>query len=111
MNVRSLLSVAAIVTTVAFPGISLAQEEHMIGGKAVPADQVTEVQAKCDELRKSAPTTASSTTATPDTTKTDASSTTNAASLEGWLEDGTKIDVTKLTIELCDEGKFTASAM
>lgn len=111
MSVRSLLSVAAIVSAVAFPGISLAQEEHMIGGKAVPADQLAEVQAKCDELRKTTSTTASSTTATPDTTEADATSTADTASLEGWLEDGTKIDLAKLTVELCDEGKFTASAM
>lgn len=103
MNVRTLLSVAAIVSSVAFPGITLAQEEHLISGKAVPADQVAEVQAKCDELRKAAPPDAAATTATPATT---APSTT-----AGWLEDGTKIDLEKLTVALCDEGKFAATAM
>jgi hypothetical protein len=98
MNVRSVLSVAAIVSSMAFSGYAFAQEEHMISGKAVPADQVTEVQAKCDELRKAEPAAAAAPAATPSTTA-------------GWMEDGSKIDVTKLTVALCDEGKFMASAM
>lgn len=107
MNVRSLLSVAAIVSSMAIPGVAVAQDEHMISGKAVPADQVTEVQAKCDELRKAAP---AATTVAPATTET-APAADAASSTEGWLEDGTKIDLAKLTIELCDEGKFSATAM
>lgn len=107
MNVRSLLSVAAIVSSMAISGVAFAQEEHMISGKAVPADQVAEVQAKCDELRKAAP---AATTASPATTET-APAADAAASTEGWLEDGTKIDLAKLTVELCDEGKFSATAM
>lgn len=107
MNVRSLLSVAAIVSSMAISGVAFAQEEHMISGKAVPADQVAEVQTKCDELRKAAPAT---TTASPATTET-APAADAAASTEGWLEDGTKIDLAKLTVELCDEGKFSATAM
>jgi hypothetical protein len=103
MNVRSLLSVAAIVSAMALPGAAYAQDEHMISGKAVPADQVAEVQAKCDELRKAettAPAAPAATTPAP-----------AATANEGWMEDGSKIDVTKLTVKLCDEGKFTASAM
>ena len=107
MNVRSLLSVAAIVSSMAIPGVAVAQDEHMISGKAVPADQVTEVQAKCDELRKAAP---AATTVAPATTET-APAADAASSTEGWLEDGTKSDLAKLTIELCDEGKFSATAM
>lgn len=103
MNVRSLLSVAAIISAMALPGAAYAQDEHMISGKAVPADQVAEVQAKCDELRKAettAPAAPAATTPAP-----------AAAANEGWMEDGSKIDVTKLTVKLCDDGKFTASAM
>jgi hypothetical protein len=109
MNVRSLLSVAAIVSAMALPGAAYAQNqtqnEHMISGKAVPADQVAEVQAKCDELRKAettAPAAPAATTPAPAAA---------AGSQEGWMADGTKIDVSKLTVKLCDEGKFTASAM
>ena len=105
MNVRSLLSVAAIVSAMALPGAAYAQDEHMISGKAVPADQVAEVQAKCDELRKAettAPAAPAATTPAPAAA---------AGSQEGWMADGTKIDVSKLTVKLCDEGKFTASAM
>lgn len=111
MNVRSFLSVAAIVSSMAIPGVAIAQEEHMISGKAVPADQIAEVQAKCDELRKAAPAAADTATETPAATTEAAPAGDAAGPKEGWLEDGTKIDLTKLTIELCDEGKFTATAM
>jgi len=96
MNVKSLLSAAAIISALAVPGIALGQTEHMISGKAVPADQVAAVQAKCDELRKAAP-------AAADTTAPAAAGTT-----AGWMDDGSKIDLDKLTVALCDEGKFTA---
>lgn len=102
MNVRSILSVAAIVSCMAIPGAAMAQEEHMISGKAVPADQVTEVQTKCDELRKAAP--AADAAATP-------AAPAAASTTEGWMEDGSKIDPAKLTVALCDEGKFMAPAM
>ena len=107
MKVRSLLSVAALVTSMAVPGLAFAQDEHMIGSKAVPADQVEAVQAKCDELRKATPAAtapaatapaASAAPATPDATA-------------GWSADGATIDLDNLTVGLCDEGKFTASAM
>src|SRR5690606_10476066 len=45
MKVRTLLSIAAFASALAGPGFAFAQEEHMISGKAVPADQVVEVQA------------------------------------------------------------------
>lgn len=100
MNVRSFLSVAAIVSSMALPGLAFAQDEHMISGKAVPADQVAAVQAKCDELRKAAP-------ATPMAEATPAP----AAGTEGWTADGKMVDLTKLTVKLCDDGKFAAPAM
>lgn len=99
MSVRSLLSVAAIISALAVPGVALGQDEHMISGKAVPADQVAEVQAKCDELRKAPAADAAATPAPA------------ASATAGWLDDGSKIDVTKLTVALCDEGKFAAGAM
>lgn len=96
MNVRSLLSVAAIVSALALPGVAYAQDEHMISGKAVPADQVAEVQAKCDELHKAPPAADAAAPA--------------ASATEGWMADGSKIDLTKLTVALCDAGKFMAPA-
>ncbi|WP_156458126.1 hypothetical protein [Devosia epidermidihirudinis] len=97
MNVRSLLSVAAILSSMALPSLAFAQDAHMISGKAVPADQVAEVQAKCDELR-AAPPAADAMAAAPAADKT-----------AGWMADGAKIDLTKLTVALCDEGKFVAT--
>ena len=96
MKVRTLLSIAAMTSALAFPGYALAQDQHMISGKAVPADQVAEVQAKCDELHKAPP--AAAATEAP------------AGTTAGWTEDGSKIDLTKLTVALCDEGKFAAPA-
>lgn len=75
----------------------------MISGKAVPADQVAEVQAKCDELRKAEPAAA--------TPAPGADAAAPTAGTAGWTEDGTKIDLTKLTVALCDEGMFAAPAM
>lgn len=103
MSVRSILSIAAIVSALTVPGVAFGQEEHMISGKAVPADQVTEVQAKCDELRKAAPA-ADAAAATPAPADNAAASTT-----AGWLDDGSKIDLDNLTVALCDEGKFAAA--
>ncbi|MHA6692075.1 hypothetical protein [Devosia sp. A449] len=104
MKVRTLLSIAAFASALAVPGFAFAQEEHMISGKAVPADQVAEVQAKCDELRKAPPAAAEAPAAAP-------AAEAPAAGTVGWTEDGTKIDVAKLTVALCDEGMFHASAM
>lgn len=99
MKISTFLSVATIATMLAIPGPTFAQAEHMISGKAVPADQVAEVQNKCDELHKAAPGAA---TPAPGAA---------AAGTAGWTEDGSKIDLTKLTVALCDEGMFTAPAM
>jgi hypothetical protein len=105
MNIRTFLSIAAVASALAIPGLSFAQEEHMISGKAVPADQIAEVQTKCDELRKAEPA-----AATP-APSADSDTAAAVAGTEGWTEDGTKIDLTKLTVALCDEGKFTAPSM
>lgn len=96
MKVRTILSVAVLASTLAFPGASFAQDEHMISGKAVPADEVAAVQAKCDELAKAAPA-ANNMAAAP-----------AAGATAGWTADG-KVDVANLTAALCDEGKFTAA--
>lgn len=110
MNMRSLLSVAAIVSAMTLPAAVTAQEDHMIGGKAVPADQVAEVQAKCDELRAAQPAADAGAAETP--AEAEPSSDADAASVanEGWTEDGTRIDLEKLTVALCDAGNFTATA-
>ena len=106
MNVRSVLSIAALVSAMALPGLAVAQEEHMISGKAVPADQVTAVQEKCDELRK--------TEAEQDAAATDESTSAPAADASttaGWNADATMIDLEALTVSMCDEGNFAASVM
>ncbi|MHA6692057.1 hypothetical protein [Devosia sp. A449] len=104
MNVRSILSIAAITATMALPGLAVAQEEHLIGGMAVPADQVEEVQTKCDLLRSSDDS-AVDNAADAITTPPPPSS----ATAEGWLEDGSKVDIEKLTVQLCEEGNFITS--
>ncbi|CDP50371.1 hypothetical protein [Paradevosia shaoguanensis] len=94
MNIKVLATTVAFASTLLVPGFALAQEEHMIGGKAVAADQVAEVQAKCDELRKATP-------------MANAAPAADASTL--WTADG-KVDLTKLTVAFCDEGKFAAPA-
>ena len=135
MNVRSYLSIAAIVSAVALPGSSFAQEEHMIGGKTVPVDQVTEIQNKCNQLREENPAAtppvadaAAPADATPapagaapageaaappaDNAAAPANSANaQAPSGAGWMADGSKVDLEKLTVEMCDEGNFKAPAM
>jgi hypothetical protein len=89
------------------------QEEHRIGGKTVTAEQMADVQAKCDDLRQGeaqspvaeaasdAPTTAAATDA--------AEGAAIQMSQELWDESGTTLDVEKLSLELCDEGNFGLS--
>jgi hypothetical protein len=109
MKIRSFLSVAAIVLATACPSAAFAQQEHMISGKAVPANQVADVQAKCNELHKATP--AATTPAKPaaPAATTEAKPAAGATAAEGWTPDGSKIDLAKLTVKLCDEGKFMAA--
>ena len=136
MNIRSCLSLAAIVSAMALPGSVFAQEEHMISGKTVPVDQVTEIQQKCDELRQTnaaaktpgaaapagdpaapaagvtpTPTGAAAPAGDP-AAPADNAAPANAptASAAGWMDDGSKIDLERLTVALCDEGNFVAPA-
>ena len=140
MNVRSYLSIAAIVSAMALPGSSFAQEEHIIGGKTVPIDQVTEIQNKCNQLREENPAAtppvadaAAPADATPapagaapagaapageaaappaDNAAAPANSANaQAPSGAGWMADGSKVDLEKLTVEMCDEGNFKAPGM
>jgi hypothetical protein len=91
------------------PGTALAQEEHRIGGKAVPADQVPEVQAKCDEMRKGGTTSPVAEAAADEPNEEAGGEAAEAAAVELsselWTADG-KIDLEKLSIEQCGEGNF-----
>jgi hypothetical protein len=94
-------------------GQAPSSEEHRIGGKAVTAEQTPEVQAKCDDLRQGeaqspvaaaasdAPTTAAANDASEDVAV--------ELSQQLWDQAGTKLDVEKLSLELCDEGNFGLS--
>ncbi len=136
MNIRSCLSLAAVVSAMALPGSAFAQEEHMISGRTVPVDQVTEIQRKCDELRQAspaattpgaaapagdpaapaagvtpAPTGAAAPAGDPAAPAANAApANAPTASAAGWTEDGTKVDVDRLTVQMCDEGNFMAPA-
>ena len=114
MITRTVLSLA-FVAALALPGAAFAQEqEHRIGGKAVPADQVAEVQAKCDEMRKGeTPSPVAQAAGSTPNTEAGAEAAADTAvemSSELWIENGEKIDVSKLTIELCSEGNFGLSS-
>jgi hypothetical protein len=140
MKISSCLSVAALVCAMGTLSAAYAQEEHMIGGKAVPADQVTEVQNKCNQLREehpartppvgdaaapagAAPAGAAQAPAgaapagNPAAQPADnaaapaGNGNAQASSGAGWMSDGSKIDIDQLTLDMCDEGKFVAPAM
>lgn len=128
MTKTSFISAMTLVTMLGLSAPAFAQDmQHMIDGNAVPADQVEAVQDKCDELRAAGSADAAGTTDT--TTGTDASAgagtaadtATDAAGTAATTEtDATastdaaaevEVDLETLTIEMCDEGGFTASAM
>jgi hypothetical protein len=112
MITRTVLSLA-VVAALGLPGIAFGQEEHRIGGKAVPADQMAEVQAKCDEMRKGeTPSPVAQAAADEPNAEAGAEAAADAAvelSSELWIEGGERIDVEKLSIELCSEGNFGLS--
>ena len=124
MITKTLISALALTSVLSFAGPAFAQD-HMIEGKAVPADQVEAVQAKCDELRDAAggspapapdaPAPAADAAATTDaTTSTDtaADTPTPSATTATTTTDASAeavIDLETLTIAMCDEGGFTAT--
>ena len=112
MITKTVLSLA-VALALALPGAASAQEEHRIGGKAVPADQVAEVQAKCDEMRKgeTASPVAEAAGAQPNNEAGAEAAADTAVELssELWIENGERIDVEKLSIELCSDGNFGLS--
>ncbi|WP_172123106.1 MULTISPECIES: hypothetical protein [unclassified Devosia] len=108
MITRTALSLA-LAAVMVLPGAAFAQEEHRIAGKAVPADQVAGVQAKCDEMRKGETTSPVAEAAADEPNKeAGREAAADAAvelSSELWTADGT-IDLEKLSIEQCSEGNF-----
>lgn len=110
MTIKALLSLAA-VGAMMMPVAALAQQdEHRIGGKAVPVEQVEEVQAHCDAMRKGeteSPVVEAASDENNDAAAADAAAQTAVdLSSELWSEDGARVDLEKLSIELCDEGNF-----
>lgn len=107
------LSEIGVGTALGLSAPALAQE-HMIDGNAVPADQVEAVQASCDELRAAAPAAGGETSApaagaeTPAPAADAATPAPDAGAAAPAA--GAQIDLETLTIEMCDEGGFTASA-
>ncbi|KFC66674.1 hypothetical protein FF80_02441 [Devosia sp. LC5] len=79
-------------------------QEHVIGGQAVPAEQVDAIQERCDELRYQQGTTG---TQTPETTMTEAPAT-DPVTADPGAQSGA-IDIETLTLTMCDEGGFAAS--
>lgn len=110
MNAKALISAFALAAALGLSAPAIAQE-HMIGDSAVPADQVEAVQAKCDELRAAAPA-AEATTPAPaaaaETPAPAAATPAPAAEAAAPAVDA-QIDLETLTVEMCDEGGFTAS--
>jgi len=105
MNVKVWLSALTLVTAMGAAGPSVAQD-HMIGGKAVSADQVEAIQAKCDELRSAAAPAATPAPAAPAAPA--AAPAAPAATPAPAAADA--VDLATLTVAMCDEGGFAAKA-
>lgn len=99
MSLKVWLPALALVAAMGAAGPSVAQD-HMMGGKAVPADQVEAVQAKCDELRSAA---APATTPAAPAPAAPAATPAPAAAADA-------VDLATLTVAMCDEGGFAAKA-
>ena len=80
---------------------SAAAQDHMIGGEAIPADQVQVVEDWCDELQAQQGLTG---TQEPETTMTEEQT---EAAVGSENADSTGFDVSTVTLEMCQEGGFT----
>lgn len=114
MNAKALISAIALASALGLSAPAMAQE-HMIGGNAVPTDQVEAVQAKCDELRAAAPaagaeTPAPAAGAEAPAPAADAATPAPAADAAASAAGAAQIDLETLTVEMCDEGGFAATA-
>jgi len=116
MTKTTFISAIALASVLGFVGPSVAQD-HMIDGKAVPADQVQAVQEKCDELRAAGSADAAASTdadaaasadAVTDPAADAAGDAAGAATADAAASE--EIDLETLTIEMCDEGGFAATA-
>lgn len=105
MSLKVWLSTLALVSAMGATVPTFAQD-HMIGGKAVPADQVEAVQAKCDELRGAQGTAPATAPAASTAAPTTAAPAAPAATAAPAAADA--IDMAMLTVEMCDEGGFAA---
>ncbi|HTN64003.1 MAG TPA: hypothetical protein VL147_21015 [Devosia sp.] len=111
MNAKLLCSAIVFASAIGLsvPAFSM---DHMINGKAVPANQTDAVQAKCDELRAATPD-AGATTTTPDTGAAATTPDANAAATTPGAAasmNSDQIDLGTLTVQMCDEGGFSATA-
>jgi hypothetical protein len=105
---------ATLTAALLLSSTAMAQDttEHRIGGKSVPEDQVAEVQEQCDAMRQgeeTSPVAEAAYNEDSDAEAADAAEETAVdLSSDLWTEDG-RIDVEKLSVELCDEGNFALS--
>ena len=111
MTIKATLSLAAVSALMLAPAALGQQEEHRIGGKAVPQEQVAEVQAQCDAMRKGerqSPVAEAAASESNDQAAADAAAETAVdLSSDLWIDGGERISVEKLSVELCDEGNFS----
>lgn len=119
MKMIALASAVALMAAISTPTFAQDAQPHVIGGVTVPEAEVEAVQLKCDELRAAAGSTTAAapaaeapaaTTEAPATTAEAPAATTEAPATDAATTTEPTIDLATLTIEMCDEGAFTASA-
>jgi len=114
MVIRTMFAIAA-VSALMMPATAFAQqEEHRIGGKAIPADQIAEVQAHCDAMRKGEKTSpvaaAASNKPSTEAAADDVGDKAVDLSDDLWPENSDHINVENISLERCDEGNFELSS-
>ena len=104
MQVKTLISILAVSTALAFAGPASAQT---MNGNAISADDLPKVQARCDELSTAA-TTSPAADQGADKTTTEAGqadATLNSAPQTNAADEATtsSVDLDTLTLEMCTE--------
>ena len=94
----------ALMFSAMLPAAAFAQDEHRIQGKSVAPEQVAAVQEQCDAMRQGEETSPVAEVAAEAPTQSDDAAQAMADDL--WIDGGTLLDLEKLSIESCDEGKF-----
>lgn len=111
MQVKTLISILAVGTALAFAGPASAQS--MINGTAISADDLPKVQARCDELANAADTESLSEDTKENSTDTNAGAADATVETTPQANEAANatsaIDLDTLTLEACTDAGLTTA--